>query len=512
KEVISPVSLIVSAFAPVLDVRCSLTPQLRTNQGDSVLLVVDLGLGKNRMGASALAQVTSQIGATVPDVDSAENLKAFFNTIQTLNRQGLLLAYHDRSDGGLFITLCEMAFAGHCGLDVSLDALADAAVDAPSDSSKVLSILFNEELGAVLQIRQGDLEAVTSQFIDAGLGEAIHYLGTAVTGNDIAFKLGGQTVYKRPRIELHRLWSETSWRIARLRDNPDCADQEYDQILNVIDKGISPVVPFDMSEDIAAPYINKGARPRVAILREQGSNSHVETAYVIHRAGFEAVDVHMTDLMDGRMHLDDCKGLIAVGGFSYGDVLGAGEGWAKKILFNDQLKEQFESFFWRMDTFALGICNGCQMMSSLAAIIPGAEAWPKFVRNRSEQFEARFSMVEVTPSPSIFFAGMAGLQTPIAVSHGEGRADFSQQGDIRKALVAMRYIDHDGKPTEVYPLNPNGSPDGITSVTTPDGRFTVMMPHAERVFRTVQNSWAPDGWGENSPWMRMFQNARKWVG
>lgn len=512
KEVLSPVSLIVSAFAPVQDVRRSMTPQLRTDLGDTVLLAIDLGRGKNRLGASALAQVTGQIGATVPDVDSASDLKAFFSTIQGLNQQGLLLAYHDRSDGGLFVTLCEMAFAGHCGLDISLDALADAAVEDQSDSSKALSILFNEELGAVLQVRKDSLETVTSQFIDAGLGETIHYLGMVSAGNDVVFKLQGQVVYQRSHIDLHRLWSETSWRIARLRDNPDCADQEYDQILNAADKGISPVVPFDMSENVAAPYINKGARPRVAILREQGSNSHVETAYVMHRAGFEAVDVHMTDLLDGRMYLDDCKGLIAVGGFSYGDVLGAGEGWAKKILFNNQLKEQFENFFWRMDTFALGICNGCQMMSSLASIIPGAEAWPKFVRNRSEQFEARFSMVEVAKSPSIFFAGMAGLQTPIVVSHGEGRADFSQQGDIRKALVAMRYIDHDGKPTETYPLNPNGSPDGITSVTTPDGRFTVMMPHAERAFRTVQNSWAPDGWGEDSPWMRMFQNARKWVG
>lgn len=512
KEVLSPVSLIVSAFAPVKDVRRSMTPQLRTDKGDTVLLAIDLGRGKNRLGASALAQVTGQIGATVPDVDSAADLKAFFNTIQDLNQQGLLLAYHDRSDGGLFVTLCEMAFAGHCGLDISLDALADAAVDAQPDNSKALSILFNEELGAVLQVRKDSLETVTSQFIDAGLGETIHYLGTVAVGNDIVFKLQGQVVFQRSHIDLHRLWSETSWRIARLRDNPDCADQEYDQILNTADKGISPVVPFDISENIAAPYINKGVRPRVAILREQGSNSHVETAYVMHRAGFEAVDVHMTDLMDGRMYLDDCKGLIAVGGFSYGDVLGAGEGWAKKILFNNQLKEQFENFFWRMDTFALGICNGCQMMSSLASIIPGADAWPKFVRNRSEQFEARFSMVEVTASPSIFFDGMAGLQTPIVVSHGEGRADFSQQGDIRKAKVAMRYIDHDGKPTETYPLNPNGSPDGITSVTTPDGRFTVMMPHAERAFRTVQNSWAPDGWGEDSPWMRMFQNARKWVG
>ncbi|MBS7405708.1 MAG: phosphoribosylformylglycinamidine synthase subunit PurQ, partial [Oxalobacter sp.] len=319
-------------------------------------------------------------------------------------------------------------------------------------------------------------------------------------------------VYSPSRVHLHRLWSETSWRIARMRDNPDCADMEYDRILDADDPGMAPRVPFDMQENIAAPFVSKGLRPRVAILREQGSNSHVETAYVMHKAGFEAVDVHMSDLIDGRVWLDDFKGMIAVGGFSYGDVLGAGEGWAKKILFNERLKEQFETFFFRQDTFALGICNGCQMMSSLASIIPGAEAWPKFVRNRSEQFEARFTMVGIPKSPSIFFAGMEGMEAPIVVSHGEGRADFSQQGDINRVQVAMRYIDRKGQPTEIYPLNPNGSPQGITSVTTPAGRFTVLMPHAERVFRTVQQSWAPGGWGENSPWMRMFFNARKWVG
>lgn len=513
KEVISPVSLIVSAFSPVKDVRFSMTPQLRVDKGKSVLVAVDLGFGKNRLGASALAQVTRQIGAVVPDVDSAENLKAFFNTIQDLNRAGLLLAYHDRSDGGFFTTLCEMAFAAHCGLSINLDTLVDASVGRRSfDMERVLAVLFNEELGAVLQVKEEDFIQVKARFNAVGLGDAVHCFGTIVSGADIEFRLHGKSIYKQSRIELHRLWSETSWCIARLRDNPVCADMEYDRILDESDQGIAPVVPFDMNENIAAPYINKGVKPRVAILREQGSNSHVETAYVMHLAGFEAADVHMTDLMEKRMYLDDCKGLIAVGGFSYGDVLGAGEGWAKKILFNRDLKEQFENFFNRMDTFALGICNGCQMMSNLASIIPGASAWPKFVRNRSEQFEARFTMVEIPDSPSIFFSGMSGLQAPIVVSHGEGRADFSQQGDINKALVAMRYVDHNGQPTEVYPLNPNGSPDGMTAVTTEDGRFTVMMPHAERVFRTVQNSWAPDSWKEYSPWIRMFQNARKWVG
>ena len=512
KEVISPVSLIVSAFSPVTDVRGSLTPQLDLDAGETALILIDLGRGKNRMGASALAQVTQQIGSSVPDVDSAHDLKAFFAVIQKLNHEGILLAYHDRSDGGLFVTLCEMAFASRCGLDIDLDYVVNAALVKGSDKENILSALFNEELGAVIQVRFSDLDKVKSRLKAAGLETATHYLGSIAEGETLEFKLRGVPVYTHSRVNLHRLWSETSWRIARLRDNPECADMEYDRILDTTDQGMAPRVPFDMEEDIAAPFVAKGIRPRVAILREQGSNSHVETAYVMHKAGFESVDVHMSDLIDGRLSLDDCKGLIAVGGFSYGDVLGAGEGWAKTILFNERLKEQFETFFIRQDTFALGICNGCQMMSNLATIIPGAEAWPKFVRNRSEQFEARFTMVEIPKSPSIFFRGMDGLRAPIVVSHGEGRADFLQQGDMDKVLVAMQYIDHNGMPTEVYPFNPNGSPQGITSVTTPDGRFTVLMPHAERVFRTVQQSWAPDFWGECSPWMRMFRNARKWIG
>lgn len=512
KEVMSPVSLIVSAFSPVTDVRGALTPQLDLDAGETALILIDLGRGKNRMGASALAQVTRQIGSSVPDVDSANDLKAFFVAIQKLNRDGVLLAYHDRSDGGLFATLCEMAFTSRCGLDIDLDYVVNAALAKGSDRENILSVLFNEELGAVIQVRFSDLDKVKSRLRTAGLEAAIHYLGSVTEGEMLEFKLRGMPVYTHSRVGLHRLWSETSWRITRLRDNPECADMEYDRILDTSDPGMTPLVPFDMEEDIAAPFIARGIRPRVAILREQGSNSHVETAYVMHKAGFESVDVHMSDLIDGRLSLDDCKGMIAVGGFSYGDVLGAGEGWAKTILFNERLKEQFETFFVRQDTFALGICNGCQMMSNLATIIPGAEAWPKFVRNRSEQFEARFVMVEIPKSPSIFFRDMDGLKAPIVVSHGEGRADFSQQGDMGKVLVAMRYIDHNGMPTEVYPLNPNGSPQGITSVTTPDGRFTVLMPHAERVFKTVQQSWAPDFWGECSPWMRMFRNARKWIG
>jgi phosphoribosylformylglycinamidine synthase len=512
KSVTSPVSLIVSSFAPVHDVRLVMTPQLRTDAGDTELILIDLGHGKNRLGASALTQVMQQLGNEVPDVDSATDLKAFFAVIQQLNSERKLLAYHDRSDGGLFATLCEMAFTGRCGLSVNLDALIAFDKSAAKPAQKTLPVLFSEELGAVIQVRSRDKEAVLKVLHDNQLGVASHLIGT-LTGRDlIELSRDGKVVYTQARSKLHRIWSETSWRIARLRDNPACADMEYDRILDTSDPGITPKVPFDIREDIAAPFIAKGIRPRVAILREQGVNSHVETAYVMHKSGFTAVDVHMSDLIAGRAKLDDFKGVIAVGGFSYGDVLGAGEGWAKTILFNAKLSEQFATFFARNDSFGLGICNGCQMMSNLSPIIPGAQHWPKFTRNKSEQFEARFAMVEVLDSPSIFLAEMEGSQLPIAISHGEGFADFSQKGDISKVITAMRYVDNKGQPTEVYPYNPNGSPGGITSVTTPDGRFTVLMPHAERVFRTVLQSWHPDTWGEDSPWMRMFRNARKWVG
>ena len=512
KSVTSPVSLIVSSFASVYDIRKALTPQIRNDAGETALILIDLGNGKNRLGASAFTQVMQQIGNEVPDVDNAEHLKGFFTAIQALNKDGKLLAYHDRSDGGLFTTLCEMAFAGRSGLSIDLNSLMTAdASNAPTDK-KALPVLFSEELGAVIQIKAADKAAVLDVLRSHQLDGLCHLIGTPNESDMIEVTHNGQTVFLHPRADLQRLWSKTSWQIARTRDNPACADMEYDRILDVNDSGISPKVPFDAQEDIAAPFIAKGVRPRVAILREQGSNSHVETAYVMDKAGFAAIDVHMSDLIAGDTSLDEFKGLIAVGGFSYGDVLGAGEGWAKTILFNAELEEQFGTFFWRTDTFALGICNGCQMMSNLAPIIPGARHWPKFTRNKSEQFEARFAMVEVLDSPSIFFKDMAGLQTPIAVSHGEGFADFSQQGDIDQALAALRYVDNTGQPTEIYPYNPNGSPGGITSVTTPDGRFTVMMPHAERVFRSVQNSWSPQEWGEDSPWMRMFRNARVWMG
>jgi phosphoribosylformylglycinamidine synthase len=526
KAVTSPVSLIVSAFSPVDDVRRSLTPQLRTDAGETVLIVIDLGRGRNRMGASALAQVMQQLGDETPDVDSAADLKVFFAAIQQINRSGMLLAYHDRSDGGLFATLCEMAFSGRCGVTVNLDILtlesehANDSGEAKNWATQVsgrrnemtLRALFSEELGAVIQVRAEEKSIVMNVLRSHDLGACSHIVGKPNQTDMIEFTRDAKGIYKQPRVDLQRLWSETSWRIARLRDNPVCADAEYARILDTADPGMTPKLTFDPQQDIAAPYIVGVVRPTIAILREQGVNSHVETAYVMHKAGFLAVDVHMSDLIAGRARLNDFKGFIAVGGFSYGDVLGAGEGWAKTILFNAGLAEQFSEFFSRNDSFALGICNGCQMMSNLKSIIPGAQAWPKFTRNKSEQFEARFGMVEVSDSPSIFFDGMAGTQCPIAIAHGEGHADFSQTGDPEKAIVAMRFVDNRGQITEAYPYNPNGSPQGITSVTTPDGRFSVLMPHAERVFRTVQQSWHPDAWGEDSPWMRMFRNARSWVG
>ncbi|MET3137160.1 phosphoribosylformylglycinamidine synthase [Undibacterium sp. GrIS 1.2] len=523
KSVTSPVSLIISAFAPVFDVRKTLTPQIRMDAGDTSLLLIDLGRGKNRLGASCFAQVMQKLGDQTPDADSAEDIKAFFAAIQQLNSEDKLLAYHDRSDGGLYATLCEMAFAGRSGLSVNLDILTmDEAADwgdaknwagqvAERRNDQTLRALFNEELGAVIQIRTEQRSEVMDVLRAHNLGACSHIIGKVNASDVIEFTRDAKQIYSQSRASLHQIWSKTSWQIARLRDNPACADAEYARLLDASDKGMQPKLSFDPQQDIAAPFINTGARPRVAILREQGVNSHIETAYVMHKAGFESVDVHMSDLIAGRARLADFKGLMAVGGFSYGDVLGAGEGWAKTILFNAMMAEQFSELFQRDDTFGLGICNGCQMMSNLKSIIPGAQAWPKFTKNKSEQFEARFAMVEVQESASIFFQGMAGTQTPIAVAHGEGFADFSITGDIKAAQVAMRFVNNNGATTEAYPYNPNGSPQGITAVTNTDGRFTVMMPHAERVFRTVLQSWHPDAWGEDSPWMRMFRNARQWV-
>ena len=531
KEVVSPVSLIISAFAPVEDVRGHLTPQLRRvdEAGDSVLIAIDLGRGKHRLGGSILAQVTQQVGDTTPDVDDAEDLKRFFAAIQALNGEGKLLAYHDRSDGGLWASVCEMAFAGHVGVSLNVDMLTldpdhefdygDAKDWARQTSGRredrTMRALFNEELGAVIQARAQDRDAVLASLREHGLSACSHVIGKLNERDAIEIYRDAKKIYEAPRSELQRAWSEVSWRISRLRDNPACADAEYDTLLDAADPGITPQLSFDPAEDVAAPFVvGKGTRPRVAILREQGVNSHLETAYAFDRAGFDAYDVHMSDLLAGRATLADFAGAVACGGFSYGDVLGAGEGWAKTIRFNAQLADMFAAFFARKDTFALGICNGCQMMSSLASMIPGAEAWPKFTRNRSEKFEARFSLVEVQQSPSLFFTGMEGSRIPVAVAHGEGFADFSQQGDASKVAVAMRFVDHRGQATEQYPFNPNGSPDGITAVTTPDGRFTALMPHTERVHRTVQMSWHPQGWNANdgSPWLRVFQNARRWLG
>jgi phosphoribosylformylglycinamidine synthase len=510
RQVTAPLSLIVSAFAPCADASRTLTPQLRVLDEETVLLLADLGAGRNRLGGSALAQVYGQLGDAAPDLDDPSKLRAFFEIVQALNASGSLLAYHDRSDGGLFATLCEMMFASHVGLTVDLDGLLGEA----GGSDRVLAALFSEELGAVLQVRKSDLASVHSAFAGAGLDQQLAALGAINRDGRLVLRAGGREIYSQLGTALLRTWSETTYQLQRLRDNPDCAQEEFDALLDASDPGLHAALTFEPAADVAAPLIGRGARPRVAILREQGVNGQIEMAAAFHRAGFEAVDVHMSDIIAGRASLQAFTGFAACGGFSYGDVLGAGEGWAKSILFNPRARDQFEAFFRRGDSFALGVCNGCQMMSNLRTLIPGAQDWPHFVRNRSEQFEARFVMVEVTRSPSLFFDGMAGSRIPIATAHGEGYAEFGgarQLADARP-LVALRYVDNRGRPTLRYPANPNGSPQGITGLTTPDGRFTILMPHPERVFRSVQMSWHLAEWGEDGPWLRLFRNARKWVG
>jgi phosphoribosylformylglycinamidine synthase len=498
----APLSLIVSAFAPVEDVRRTLTPQLRTDQGDTDLILIDLGKGRNRLGASCLAQVYKQIGHHGPDLDDPDALKRFFAVVQELNREGLLLAYHDRSDGGLFATLCEMAFAGRCGIIAQLDELG----------GDDLAVLFSEELGAVIQVAHQDTDDVLKALYDAELGHHSHVIGQLDTADRIELRRGHETVLAASRVELQEAWSETSFRMQALRDDPDCAAEELARIA-APDPGLCALPSFDPEDDIAAPFVARGVRPRLAVLREQGVNGQVEMAAAFYRAGFECVDVHMSDILAGRIGLEGFKGLVACGGFSYGDVLGAGEGWAKSILFHARTREQFEAFFARPDTFALGVCNGCQMLSNLHELIPGAGHWPHFVRNRSEQFEARFVQVEVLASPSILLAGMAGSRLPIAVAHGEGRAEFRDAAHLAAArpLVGLRYVETTGEPAVRYPANPNGSPEGITGLTTTDGRVTIMMPHPERVFRALQHSWRPEGWGEDGPWLRLFRNARAWL-
>jgi len=508
KSVTSPMSLIVSGFAPVTDIRKTLTPQLRMDKGETDLILIDLGRGKNRMGASILAQVHSQLGRTAPDVDDAEDLKAFFAVIQGLNTDGHLLAYHDRSDGGLLVTALEMAFAGHCGLDLRLDTLAHGPEEAAA-------VLFNEELGAVIQVRHDATPAILTQFSAAGLADCVVVIGKPINNGHVSIRLGEATLFEGERRLLQRQWAETSYRIQRLRDNATCADQEFDALLEEDNPGLHAKLSFDVNENISAPYIKTGVRPKVAVLREQGVNGQVEMAAAFDRAGFTALDVHMSDILAGRVDLNDFKGLVACGGFSYGDVLGAGEGWAKSALFNSRAREGFQRFFERADSFALGVCNGCQMMSNLHELIPGSESWPHFVRNRSEQFEARVALVQVQESNSIFLQGMAGSRMPIAIAHGEGHAEFANEHALIEAdtsgCVALRFVDNHGKVTETYPANPNGSPRGITGLTSRDGRVTIMMPHPERVFRAVQNSWYADEWSEDGGWMRMFRNARVWV-
>jgi phosphoribosylformylglycinamidine synthase len=506
RAVTAPLSLIVSAFAPVTDVRMTLTPQLRTSQDETDILLIDLGKGKNRLGGSALAQVYRQVGNETPDVDDPRVLKLFFAVIQALNELGFVHAYHDRSDGGLFAAICEMAFAGRTGVRIEIEDLG----------RDPLAALFNEELGAVLQVPRSRLNGILGALKEAGLARHAHRIGTLTRDDRISFVRHGKELFSDTRVNLQRAWAETSWRMQALRDNPECAQQEFDRILDDTDPGLQAVLTFEPADDVAAPYVSRGARPAIAILREQGVNGQMEMAAAFERAGFAAVDVTMSDTIDGRVRLADFKGFVACGGFSFGDVLGAGEGWAKSILFNPRARDEFSAFFLRPDSFALGVCNGCQMMSNLHDIIPGAGHWPHFVRNASEQFEARVCMVQVLPNPSIFLAGMAGSFLPIAVAHGEGRAEFRSDSDQQHMLasnqVALRFVDNRGNATQAYPYNPNGSPAGITGLTTPDGRFTVTMPHPERVFRTVSNSWHPEGWGEDGPWLRMFRNARVWVG
>jgi phosphoribosylformylglycinamidine synthase len=537
KKVTSPVSLIVSAFATLADVRGTLTPQLNNALEDTTLVLIDLGKGRHRMGGSVLAQVLGQGGGEAPDLDDAKDLVSLVNGVNALRAQGQILAYHDRSDGGLLAAAAEMAFAGHVGVALNVDLLVTEG-DGISDSRAemgdaknwagqvsarreelTLKALFSEELGVLLQVKTDDRNAVMQTLREHGLNKHSHFVGKTCPANS-AIEAGkgqlqvwreGKAVFSASLFDLHQVWDRVSWKINQQRDNPACADAEHAAAGRPEDPGLHTKLSFDLNDNVAAPFLNL-TRPRVAILREQGVNSHVETAYAFTQAGFEAYDVHMTDLQTGRAKLADFKGVVACGGFSYGDTLGAGIGWARSITFNPGLSAQFQGFFARTDTFALGVCNGCQMFAELADIIPGAEAWPRFTTNQSERFEARLSMVEVLESPSLFLQGMAGSRLPIAVAHGEGYANFHHRGDATKAIAAMRFTDNTGAATEAYPFNPNGSPGGLTAVTTADGRFTAMMPHPERVFRNIQMSWTDQDPTAPSAWTQMWRNARQWVG
>ena len=536
KKVTSPVSLIVSAFATLADVRGTLTPELDTVEADTTLILIDLGKGQRRMGGSILAQTLNLEDGEVPDLDDPQDLVNLVNAINALRAQGHILAYHDRSDGGLFATACEMAFAGHVGVSLNIDMLllegdgiSDSRMDAGDTKNwatqvgtrreeLTLKALFNEELGAVIQVRTAIRNEVMQTLREHGLSKFSHFIGKTrplqaaleVGKGEVQVWRDTKAVFKASLSDLHQVWDAVSWKICQQRDNPACADAEHAAAGKPSDPGLHIFLPPTL-RDLSAPALLL-SRPKVAVLREQGVNSHVEMAYAFTQAGFEAVDVHMTDLQTGRARLADFAGVVACGGFSYGDTLGAGIGWARSITFNPVLAEQFKTFFGRTDTFGLGVCNGCQMFAELADIIPGAQAWPRFTTNQSERFEARLSMVEVLESPSLFFAGMAGARLPIAVAHGEGYANFAHRGDASAALAAMRFVDNHGQPTEDYPFNPNGSAGGLTAVTTADGRFTAMMPHPERVFRNVQMSWNGGDANELSPWMQLWRNARKWVG
>jgi phosphoribosylformylglycinamidine synthase len=549
KKVTSPVSLIVTAFATLPDVRGTLTPQLNAVD-DTSLILIDMGRGQNRMGGSILAQTLGQMGDKVPDLDHPQDLVSLVTAVNTLRAQGQILAYHDRSDGGLFATVCEMAFAGHVGVALNVDMLVtegDGISDSRMDCGDAknwagqisgrrdeltLNTLFSEELGVVIQVRTEARDAVMQVLRAHGLSQHSHVVGkTRPADSTIRDGLGqvqvwrdAKTIFKANLFDLHQVWDATSWKICQLRDNPACADAEHAAAGEPSDPGMhfympnQPVAPVDKAQaatqseaTMSAPALML-SRPKVAVLREQGVNSHIEMAYAFTEAGFEAFDVHMTDLQTGRANLADFKGVVACGGFSYGDTLGAGIGWARSITFNPVLADQFKAYFGRADTFGLGVCNGCQMFAELADIIPGAYEWPRFTTNQSERFEARLSMVEVLESPSLFFAGMAGSRLPIAVAHGEGFANFKHRGNADKAIAAMRFTDNHGAATEAYPFNPNGSPGGLTAVTTQDGRFTAMMPHPERVFRNIQMGWTNLDKDAFSPWMQLWHNARKWVG
>ncbi len=528
RQVTAPVSLIVSAFATLPDVRGTLTPQLQA--GDTTLILIDLGVGQRRMGGSILAQVLSQFGDVVPDLDDAAQLVALVAAINELRGQQRLLAYHDRSDGGLFAAVCEMAFAGRRGVSLNVDMLVtegDGIADSRADhgDSKnwatqvgerrqqlTLEALFNEELGVVIQVLSVHRDEALATLRRHGLSRHAHVVGKTNERGVIEVWRDAKCQYSAPLATLLQAWDEVSWRIARERDHPELADAEHAAVSAAEDPGLHLHLSFDPDEDVAAPMVATGARPAVAILREQGVNSQVEMSWALARAGFDAFDVHMSDLQAGRARLDQYQALVACGGFSYGDTLGAGEGWARSILFNPQLAEAFAAFFARAHTLTLGVCNGCQMLAALSPLVPGTQHWPRFTRNRSQQFEGRLALVEVLDSPSLFFTGMAGSRIPIAVSHGEGHADFSQRGDADRVRRALRFVDHAGQPTQAYPFNPNGSPGGLTGVTTADGRVTALMPHPERVLRNVQMSWSAGDVSADSPWLRMFRNARRALG